>query len=85
MKDQLEHAIRCRAHQLWEEEGRPEGRARIHWLRAEAEFRERLCGRSGRPKANPPRDPIDPSRSGAAMRLTCVKLWQGVLRYGSTH
>ncbi len=36
--------IRQRAYEIWEDEGRPEGRERIHWLRAEAEFRERLCG-----------------------------------------
>jgi hypothetical protein len=42
--------IRQRAYELWEDEGRPEGRERIHWLRAEAEFRERL--RTGR-TANP--------------------------------
>jgi len=35
--------IRQRAYELWEDEGRPEGRDRIHWLRAEAEFRETLC------------------------------------------
>jgi hypothetical protein len=35
--------IRQRAYEIWEGEGRPEGRERIHWLRAEAEFRERLC------------------------------------------
>jgi hypothetical protein len=37
--------IRQRAYEIWEDEGRPEGRARIHWVRAEAEFRERLCAR----------------------------------------
>jgi hypothetical protein len=35
--------IRQRAYEIWEDEGRPQGRERIHWLRAEAEFRERLC------------------------------------------
>jgi hypothetical protein len=35
--------IRQRAYEIWEGEGRPEGRERIHWVRAEAEFRERLC------------------------------------------
>jgi hypothetical protein len=40
---ELEELIRRRAHQIWEQEGCPEGRARIHWLRAEAEFRERVC------------------------------------------
>jgi len=44
--------IRQRAYEIWEDEGRPEGRARIHWLRAEAEFRERLCaGRLSNPAA----------------------------------
>jgi hypothetical protein len=43
----LNARIRQRAYEIWVSEGRPEGRARIHWVRAEAEFRERLCG--GRP------------------------------------
>src|SRR5262245_62774263 len=29
-----EERIRQRAHELWEQEGRPEGRARDHWERA---------------------------------------------------
>ncbi|MBS7707266.1 DUF2934 domain-containing protein [Chelatococcus asaccharovorans] len=29
--DEREHRIRERAHRLWEEEGRPEGRAERHW------------------------------------------------------
>ena len=33
--------ITRRARALWEEEGRPEGRAEEHWLRAESELRER--------------------------------------------
>ena len=37
--------IRQRAYEIWEDEGRPDGRERIHWLRAEAEFRERLYAR----------------------------------------
>ena len=37
--------IRQRAYEIWEDEGRPEGRERIHWLRAEAEFREQLFAR----------------------------------------
>ncbi len=35
--------INRRAYEIWESEGKPEGRARIHWLRAEAEFREKFC------------------------------------------
>jgi len=30
----LEQRIRARAHQLWEEEGRPQGRADDHWEKA---------------------------------------------------
>jgi hypothetical protein len=33
--------ITQRAQQIWEEEGRPEGRAEEHWLRAEAELAQR--------------------------------------------
>ncbi|MCR6500900.1 DUF2934 domain-containing protein [Shinella sp. CPCC 101442] len=37
MDDQSER-IRKRAHQIWEEEGRPEGREYSHWLRARADI-----------------------------------------------
>ena len=33
-----EHRIRERAYAIWEEEGRPEGKDREYWLRAEAEI-----------------------------------------------
>jgi hypothetical protein len=33
-----EEAIRRRSHEIWVQEGRPEGRALEHWLRAEAEL-----------------------------------------------
>jgi hypothetical protein len=29
-----EDAIRARAYQIWEEEGRPDGRHELHWQRA---------------------------------------------------
>ena len=32
----LEQRIRARAHQLWEQEGRPDGRADSHWEQAKA-------------------------------------------------
>ena len=31
MQDNLEQLIRAHAHRLWEDEGRPEGRAEAHW------------------------------------------------------
>lgn len=37
--DDLAERIRRRAHRIWEEEGRPEGREYSHWLRAKAELR----------------------------------------------
>jgi hypothetical protein len=36
----LTQKIRQRAYEIWEREGRPHGRDRIHWLRAEAEIRD---------------------------------------------
>jgi hypothetical protein len=33
----LHERISRRAYLLWEQEGRPEGRAQVHWLQAEAE------------------------------------------------
>jgi hypothetical protein len=32
--DTLEQRIRAHAHRLWEEEGRPDGRAEAHWFAA---------------------------------------------------
>jgi predicted flap endonuclease-1-like 5' DNA nuclease len=34
VKPELESAIRARAYQIWEEEGRPNGRHDLHWQRA---------------------------------------------------
>jgi len=45
MADQdLEERIKRRAYLLWEQDGRPEGRASEYWLRAEAEVAERSAG-----------------------------------------
>ena len=35
----LDQQIRRRAHRIWNDEGRPDGRATEHWLQAEAEVR----------------------------------------------
>jgi hypothetical protein len=34
MSDDFEERIRAKAHELWVEEGRPEGREDVHWERA---------------------------------------------------
>jgi len=38
MQNEREARIRDRAHEIWEKEGRPEGRHREHWERAAAEI-----------------------------------------------
>jgi hypothetical protein len=47
--DTMEQRIRDRAHKIWEEEGRPEGRAETHWERARA----LVASESGLPKPKP--------------------------------
>jgi hypothetical protein len=42
LMEQIQH----RAYGIWLSEGCPPGRERIHWVRAEAEFRERFAARS---------------------------------------
>lgn len=37
-----EEAIRLRSYQIWEREGRPDGRAAEHWAQAKAELLEEL-------------------------------------------
>lgn len=38
MDHDLEHRVRERAYQIWEQEGRPHGRDAHHWQQAAAEF-----------------------------------------------
>jgi Protein of unknown function (DUF2934) len=42
-EEDLEEQIQHRAYEIWLSEGCPLGRERIHWVRAEAEFREKLA------------------------------------------
>ena len=37
MADERERRIRARAHRIWEEEGRPDGKDKEHWDLAESE------------------------------------------------
>jgi hypothetical protein len=57
----LTERIRQRAHDIWASEGRPHGRDKIHWLRAEAEIREKLKA----PTPTPGKSPKKPSRKSA--------------------
>jgi hypothetical protein len=36
--------ISIRAYQLWEQEGRPDGRDQAHWFEAERQLQELQCG-----------------------------------------
>jgi hypothetical protein len=47
--DTMEQRIRDRAHKLWEEEGRPEGRAEMHWAQARA----LVASQDGLPRPKP--------------------------------
>jgi Protein of unknown function (DUF2934) len=55
-----EQAIRERAYAIWEEEGRPEGKDREHWLRAEVEINSPTEQRDISPSA--PRDQTSQTR-----------------------
>lgn len=40
MTDNRDEAIRARAHRIWEDEGRPDGREHDHWAQASREVGE---------------------------------------------
>jgi len=48
-------AIAQRAHEIWENEGRPEGRAMEHWLRAVSELKAQSNGSHSEPRESQPR------------------------------
>ena len=58
----LEERIRARAHEIWVQEGRPEGQHVAHWRRAEAEI-----AAEAKP-ATPRRRPASPRPRKAAVR-----------------
>jgi DUF2934 family protein len=55
MEHTLEHRIRQRAYEIWNAEGRADGKADEHWLIAEREVLSSLSARSPAPKASAPR------------------------------
>ena len=75
----LEDRVRQRAYQIWEEEGRPEGREAEHWRRAEVEVEEsrnRTLSPRGTPKipeveapgAAPPGGVAKPAKKRRSMK-----------------
>jgi hypothetical protein len=45
--DDLQQRVQQRAYELWESEGRPEGREQAHWLQAQHEVAKGLNSRPG--------------------------------------
>lgn len=52
MQSSREDHIRHRAHEIWEREGRPEGRHEVHWVQACAEIGTKRANRT-KPAAGP--------------------------------
>ncbi|MCD7058653.1 DUF2934 domain-containing protein [Pelagibacterium xiamenense] len=64
MQDARTEAIRARAYELWEQEGRPEGRDQDHWFRAAQEIAQSQDASSGGGDRLP--DPDLPGSPGTA-------------------
>jgi hypothetical protein len=67
MADEHERRIRERAHAIWEEEGRPDGREQQHWREAERQLAAEAAGNDRRAapddaqigsQGGPPADPL---------------------------
>jgi hypothetical protein len=61
--------VEQRAYEIWEEEGRPEGRAKDHWSRAEAELSGKLA-----PEQTAGTLPVTGPIGGEAARLAASAL-----------
>jgi DUF2934 family protein len=77
MNTAIEDRIRNRAYELWEAEGRPEGREVDHWLRAAQEVSGEVAGESsaetsavGTPVARRPRTPRSASTAASPATRT---------------
>ena len=64
-EENLVEQIRQRAYEIWLGEGRPHGRDRMHWLRAEGEFRQKF---EPAQSAAVPREKPGGSRKGQSPR-----------------
>ncbi len=65
----LEEAIRERAYHLWTADGQPEGKAELHWLRAQREIlTTSLAGSSGTHAAGSASATAKPAKEAKATR-----------------
>ena len=68
-----EHQVRECAYYLWEAEGRPEGRAQIHWQMAEiATTLFSYLSAAGSKQAQPAPDRPNDGRGGSAISLSAL-------------
>ncbi len=75
MNTAIEDRIRCRAYELWESEGRPEGREVDHWLRAAQEVSGEVNGEAaavGAPAARRPRSRTESASTRPATRISAA-------------
>ena len=65
----LEEAIRERAYHLWTADGQPEGKAELHWLRAQREIlTTSMAGSSGTHAADSASAMAKPAKEAKATR-----------------
>ncbi len=60
---QNEDSVRQRAHEIWERQGRPEGRQEEHWAQARREIEAEDAGGSVAEPAAPDASPTDTAPS----------------------
>ena len=63
-------ALRRRAFEIWEAEGRPQGRDVEHWLRAEAELKAAGAKTAKKTTAKPAPDKAPPAKSKPRRKAT---------------
>lgn len=74
MDQDHQERIRQRAHEIWESEGRPEGRDADHWTRAQEELKNEMGGkRSTRVKAKPELEQTEAAAKPKRPRKTAAK------------
>ena len=69
MSNEKDQRIRIRAHELWEREGRPDGKEQDHWLEASRQIEAEVSGAAkGKKSAASDRGPAQP-RGGVSSGL----------------
>lgn len=69
--------VAARAHEIWEAEGRPEGRDHDHWLRAEAELSAEIATKPKAAKKAPARKAAAKAKPAASAKASASKTRAG--------